>query len=127
MEKATSENRRLKDALNHVQQNYNTLQMQLMTVMHQQQQNDPIGGSPEVPRKFIDFGLASDEPSPERRTGRDVPLTPDKDVVGDEKSPETKSGRIGSSSRSVDQSGEATMRKARVSVRARSEAAMVRP
>ncbi|KAL8478263.1 hypothetical protein ACS0TY_030239 [Phlomoides rotata] len=145
LEQMVLENRRLKETLNQVEHNYNNLRMQV--VMYQQQINDRGSsddsrnghgnGQAVAPRKFIDLGFASNELSPERRTGQDVPLTSDKDVVGDEQSPEdkslrignsspeNKSLRIGNSSRSVDQSAEATMRKARVSVRARSEAAMI--
>ena len=60
---------------------------------------------------------------PEGQTSRDVH---DKDVVGDhERCLESKGQKLAHSPRSADQAAEATMRKARVSVRARSEATMV--
>lgn len=145
MERMNSENRRLKEMLDQVTNNYNSLQMHLLTLMQQQQQQtDQTGGGAEehknghgngllVPRQFMDLGFAeaanNDETSlssPEGRTGRDMPPAPDKDVVGgEEQCPENKVPKLGHSPKSVDQTAEATMRKARVSVRARSEAAMV--
>ncbi|XP_047951748.1 probable WRKY transcription factor 31 [Salvia hispanica] len=60
---------------------------------------------------------------PEGQTSRDVH---EKDVVGDhERCLESKAQKLAHSPRSADQATEATMRKARVSVRARSEATMI--
>lgn len=138
MKRMSSENNRLKEMLSQVNKNYNSLQMHLFQVMQQQhQQNEQAGGGGEhskngmlVPRQFMDLGFGSnDEGSlspPEGRTGRDMPPPPDKDVAGgEEQSSESKVPKLGHSPRGVDQATEATMRKARVSVRARSEAAMV--
>ncbi|KAH6756561.1 WRKY family transcription factor [Perilla frutescens var. hirtella] len=140
MERMNSENLRLKEMLNQVTNNYNGLQMHLLTMM--QQQNDQTGGGAAeesknghgngllVPRQFMDLGFGSNEEGslspPEGRTGRDMPPTPDKELVGgEEQSSESKVPKLGHSPRNVDQATEATMRKARVSVRARSEAAMI--
>ncbi|KAI3457344.1 hypothetical protein Pfo_014007 [Paulownia fortunei] len=146
MERMNSENRRLREMLNQVTNKYNGLQMHLLTLMQQQQQQqtDQNGGVAEehknghgngllVPRQFMDLGFAAaannDETSlssSEGRTGRDPPPAPDKDVVGGEgQCPENKVPKLSHSPRSVDQATEATMRKARVSVRARSEAPMI--
>lgn len=109
--------------------NYNGLQMHLLTMM--QQQNDQSGEETNknglVPRQFMDLGFGgNEEGSLSPPEGRNVTPTHDKDVVGrDEQCSDSKVQKLGHSPRSVDQATEATMRKARVSVRARSEATMV--
>lgn len=133
MERMNSENLQLKEMLNQATKNYNRMRVHLFQMM-QRQQNEQTGEHSKngvlVPRQFMDPGFGSnDEGSlspPEGRTGRDMPPTPDKDAVGgEEQSSESKVPKLGHSPRGVDQATEATMRKARVSVRARSEAAMV--
>ncbi|KAF8414121.1 hypothetical protein HHK36_002120 [Tetracentron sinense] len=100
-----------------------------------------VGEGLIVPRQFMDLGLAAtaemDEPSQSSSEGRTrdgsgSPRNIDK-RIGREESPEqglqgwvpNKVPKLNPSSESVDQSTEATMRKARVSVRARSEAPMI--
>ena len=102
-----------------------------------------------VPRQFMDLGLAAgatvetDEASlssSEGRSGRERSRSPTNNVEastggsdGRDDSPEkgsqgwgpNKAQRLNNGSKNVDQATEATMRKARVSVRARSEAPMV--
>ncbi|KAL1555508.1 WRKY transcription factor 6-like [Salvia divinorum] len=80
-----------------------------------------------MPRQFVDIGAGGSEEGslspPEGRTGGDVH---GKDVVGDdERCLENKAPKLAHSPRGVDQAAEATMRKARVSVRARSDATMI--
>ncbi|KAH7510517.1 hypothetical protein FEM48_ZijujUnG0103900 [Ziziphus jujuba var. spinosa] len=177
LERMNAENQRLKDMLNQVTSNYNTLQMHLMTLMQNQKadnlseghgvfdgklelekKNSENGGA-VVPRQFMDLGLAAtnngdtDEPSlsssEERRSGsagnniknghgddQGPVLDQEKKEfdrgIGREDGPDqsnshgwgpNKVPRL-NSSKEADQT-EATMRKARVSVRARSEAPMV--
>nr|XP_048322945.1 probable WRKY transcription factor 31 isoform X1 [Ziziphus jujuba var. spinosa] len=177
LERMNAENQRLKDMLNQVTSNYNTLQMHLMTLMQNQKadnlseghgvfdgklelekKNSENGGA-VVPRQFMDLGLAAtnngdtDEPSlsssEERRSGsagnniknghgddQGPVLDQEKKEfdrgIGREDGPDqsnshgwgpNKVPRL-NSSKEADQT-EATMRKARVSVRARSEAPMI--
>ncbi|XP_073296921.1 WRKY transcription factor 6-like isoform X2 [Primulina huaijiensis] len=143
LERMNSENRRLKDMLNQVTNNYNGLQMHMINLM-QQKPIDHNGGAAEehkngvgnglmVPRQFMDLGLAVSNDtyeaslsSSEGRIGRDPPPESDKEMGGGEdQSVENKVPRLTPSPKSVDQATEATMRKARVSVRARSEAPMI--
>lgn len=103
-----------------------------------------------MPRQFMDLGLAAATgseaeetslSSSEGRSGRDKSRSPTNNMesgstcgIVREDSPEkgspgwgpNKIPRLGNGSKSTDQATEATMRKARVSVRARSEAPMVR-
>ncbi|XP_027062546.1 probable WRKY transcription factor 31 [Coffea arabica] len=176
LERLNGENLRLREVLTQVSNNYNNLQMHLMTVMQQQPQQkqdhikaDNIGEGQEgklplednnnkhqqnshglmVPRQFMDLGLAAgatvetDEASlssSEGRSGRERSRSPTNNVEastggsdGRDDSPEkgsqgwgpNKVPRLNNGSKNVDQATEATMRKARVSVRARSEAPMI--
>ncbi|XP_041992983.1 WRKY transcription factor 6-like isoform X3 [Salvia splendens] len=128
MEKMISENIRLKGLLEEIKNNYNGLQMEALTMMHNHDAEEKKNGV-VTPRQFMDPGFGDNEESslspPEGHIDRDMPVAHDKDVVGrEEQGPESKVQKLAHSPRSVDQA-EATMRKARVSVRARSEAAMV--
>ncbi|KAL0399835.1 UNVERIFIED_CONTAM: WRKY transcription factor 6 [Sesamum radiatum] len=139
MERMNTENQRLREMLNQVTNNYNGLQMHLLTLMQNggsaEESKNGQGNGQVVPRQFMDLGLgaAADDDevslstSSEGRTGRQQPPTPDKDIGGGDQDQcsENKVARLGHSSRNVDQATEATMRKARVSVRARSEAPMI--
>ncbi|KAL0362375.1 UNVERIFIED_CONTAM: WRKY transcription factor 6 [Sesamum calycinum] len=104
MERMNTENQRLREMLNQVTNNYNGLQMHLLTLMQNggsaEEGKSGQGNGQVVPRQFMDLGLGA---------------AADDDEVA----------RLGHSSRNVDQATEATMRKARVSVRARSEAPMI--
>ncbi|XP_010455724.1 PREDICTED: WRKY transcription factor 42 [Camelina sativa] len=172
LKKASEDNQRLKEMLSQTTNNFNSLQMQLVAVMRQQEDHHHLATTenkdnaknrhevPEmVPRQFIDLGPPSDEVSSEERTmvraGSPQSLLEKsssrqngKRVLVREESPETESNgwrnpnkvpkHHGSSSNCggngsgngnnnvIQQSAaEATMRKARVSVRARSEAPML--
>nr|QIN97392.1 WRKY55 transcription factor [Isatis tinctoria] len=173
------ENQRLREMLSQATNNFNSLQMQLVAVMRQQEQRNSsqdhllaTEGNAEgrkrqevqamVPRQFMDLGPSSGAPehdaevsSEERtmvRSGSPPSLLessnpPDsgKRLLGREESPESESNAWGNPNKVpkhnqtsgnnsnnngngnlIDQSAaEATMRKARVSVRARSEATMI--
>ncbi|CAL5406279.1 unnamed protein product [Camellia sinensis] len=174
IERMNAENQRLRDMLNQVTTNYNTLQMHLMTLMQQEREhqqddrnnNNMLDGKVEVddnkkrgglmvPRQFMDLGLAaeteetelsSSEGRSKDRSGSPVndngEAAASKELCDDqgrEESPDNgssqgwcgggggpnKVARLNNSSKNVDQATEATMRKARVSVRARSEAPMI--
>ncbi|XP_027342609.1 probable WRKY transcription factor 31 [Abrus precatorius] len=182
IERMRVENQQLRNMLDQIEANYNSLRMQLMSLMQEQkgqergeEQEDQMleekkqtgNGGGLVPRQFMDLGLATnadtDEPSLSSSVGRshDRSKSPAKNVevaskdfgprkngngsdeglVFDQDKKELGRGieREGSPSdqalavnnvpkfsppRNVDQA-EATMRKARVSVRARSEAPMI--
>lgn len=171
MERMNSENLRLKDTLNQVTNDYNSLQMQLVTLKQQQERDhqraahDDNGITEEhggklvvdtnkqqqncngfvVPRQFMDLGLAAETEvaplsSTEGRSCRDRSRSPVNNIDGllkkigrEEISDKGSHGwgpnkvpRLNHSPESIDQAAESTMRKARVSVRARSEAPMVR-
>lgn len=155
LERTNIENHRLKDLLNQVTNNYNTLQMHLVTVMQQQSQKAADNeqeqfsdhharknsSASEVPRQFINLGLGGQisaetdaEPSLSSPEGADPIRSPDHlskedDVdLGSQNANWMGSNKVSrlNPSKSVDQATEATIRKARVSVRARSEAPMVR-
>ncbi|XP_068666240.1 probable WRKY transcription factor 31 [Aristolochia californica] len=191
LDRMNEENQRLRGMLSQVSNNYNALQMHLVSLMQQQnhktsdnsqpqenieekmeeKKHDLGGGGLIVPRQFMDLGPAAtietDEPSQSSSEGRThersgspqnnaevvskeyhsqniinngneiVPFDQNKpDVgygrVGREDSPDRVSQGWGpnkapklASAKNVDQASEATMRKARVSVRARSEAPMI--
>nr|GMD37834.1 probable WRKY transcription factor 31 [Ipomoea batatas] len=158
LERMNGENRRLRDTLNQVTNNYTSLQMHVMTLMQQQQQSHgkteeskqnprQNNGGQMLPRQFMDLGLAAGGGGPteadeaslsssEGRSGREGSQSPTNnlDEASRADSPEKGSGwrsnkvaRSGHASKSgnIDQATEATMRKARVSVRARSEAPMI--
>ncbi|KAJ4730062.1 WRKY family transcription factor [Melia azedarach] len=118
LDRVNAENQRLRDMLNQVTSNYNMLQMHMMTLtQHQQHQKSEISDEQleekkgiMAPRQFIDLGLATNN-------------TADTDEPSLSSSEERSRNHAGSP-KNVDQT-EATMRKARVSVRARSEAPMI--
>ncbi|AAB60774.1 ESTs gb/U75592,gb/T13956,gb/T43869 come from from this gene [Arabidopsis thaliana] len=148
LKKMTMDNQKLRELLTQVSNSYTSLQMHLVSLMQQQQQQNnkviEAAEKPEetiVPRQFIDLG-------PTRAVGEaeDVSNSSSEDRtrsggssaaerrsngkrLGREESPETESNKIqkvnSTTPTTFDQTAEATMRKARVSVRARSEAPMV--
>ncbi|KAK6141173.1 hypothetical protein DH2020_025091 [Rehmannia glutinosa] len=136
LEKKNLENQQLKEMLNQMTNSYDSLKMHLLTVLQQQKEQQNVhhnrGGEKEgqnchsnelimVPGKFMDLGLAV-------AADTDDASSADKEMGGGDhidKSPENKAPRLmraDSPKNSVDQATEATIRKARVSVRARSEA-----
>ncbi|XP_044465237.1 probable WRKY transcription factor 31 [Mangifera indica] len=152
VERLKAENQRLRGMLNQVKSNYNILQMHLITLGQQEEQksgnNEEQKGEKKqtegflAPRQFMDLGLASntednDEPShSSSHTGsgnneqNGASFDQDnKKLVRRDDSPDQGYGankvpKFNPSSKDVDQT-EATIRKARVSVRARSEAPMI--
>ncbi|KAJ4980234.1 hypothetical protein NE237_031071 [Protea cynaroides] len=185
LDRMNEENQRLRGMVNQVSNNYNNLQVHLMTLMQQQQKRNSdettqehqmldgkveekkqegSGGGFMVPGQFMDLGpsatVETDEPSQssseghsgsphnnlevaskEYRRQKNNEIVPfeqhDKSEfvdrsIGREESPDQASqGWVPNkvpklnAPKNVDQSAEATMRKARVSVRARSEAPMI--
>lgn len=130
-----AENQRLREMLNQITINYNALQVHLINLtQHHDQKNNALDGKVTGPRQFMDLGLASaasaaqtDETSSEGRRGARS-RSPVNCDDGREESPDNGSDRGGPSKdpKLIDSAAaEATMRKARVSVRARSEAPMV--
>ncbi|XP_059297204.1 WRKY transcription factor 6-like [Lycium ferocissimum] len=149
------ENQRLRGMLTQVSNNYAALQMHLAALMQQQnsrtentQDHKIVEAKSEekmqekiVPRQFLELGPSGDElshnshSSSEERTvsessRKNVQVTRHKGTIGREESPESESWVPSTvpklnSSIPVDQATDATMRKARVSVRARSEAPMI--
>ncbi|XP_009135548.1 probable WRKY transcription factor 31 [Brassica rapa] len=179
LKKMKIENQRLREMLSQATNNFNSLQMQLVAVMRQQEQRNSSqdhllategnaeGGKRQevqtmVPRQFMDLGPSSGaaeqdaEVSSEERTmlrsgspplllENSNPRESGKRLLAREESPESESNAWGNPNKVtkhnppsgsnnnnngnrnlIDQSAaEATMRKARVSVRARSEATMI--
>ncbi|XP_010553450.1 PREDICTED: WRKY transcription factor 6-like [Tarenaya hassleriana] len=146
LQRMNSENRKLKEMLDEVTKNYNSLHTQL--ALMQRQRNIPnkvidgkpwesqcIGAGPSRADDESNSMLEERRRSPENN----VELERDNDPRGEkrlaqEESPETESRSLWNSPNKlqkvnnnpqIDQSGEAMMRKARVSVRARSEAPMI--
>ncbi|XP_021719733.1 probable WRKY transcription factor 31 [Chenopodium quinoa] len=184
LQRMNTENQKLKSMLNQVSNNYNTLQMHLVTVMQQQQQQQNLRKGensqheaimqgkaeekPMVPRQFLDLvsgantetdertsqTLSDDERTVDRsgsplnsmevasrannkelnlanydngkRIREESPEGSDAQGWGHNKVPKLMNNVVKPTSPPVDQAAaEATMRKARVSVRARSEAPMI--
>ncbi|KAI3466552.1 hypothetical protein Pfo_023215 [Paulownia fortunei] len=160
LERMNAENQRLRGMLAQVSNNYTALQMQLVTLMQQQQnsrtdstqvqeivdikseEKKQENGGVLVPRQFLDLSprvtnQMADEQSDSSSEERTLSGSPHDNVelsrnkrIGREENPESegwapsKAPKL-SPSKPVEQSTEATMRKARVSVRARSEAPMI--
>ncbi|KAI7736743.1 hypothetical protein M8C21_028042, partial [Ambrosia artemisiifolia] len=127
-----TENQQLKEVLSEVTVKYNALQSHFATMMQQNQANDGSGGGEDmiVPRSFMDLSLGApaavetdenSQSSSEGRRGDEQSRSPE-----DSHEHANKVQRLNSlknnASNSIDQATEATIRKARVSVRARSEA-----
>ncbi|CAI9772896.1 unnamed protein product [Fraxinus pennsylvanica] len=151
LDRMNAENQKLKGMLTQVTNNYSTLQMHLTVLMQQQKnskteslrENQTIDGKLEdnnnqenrgaiVPRQFLELVPGDQElshSSSEERTLSGSPAQNKKMIVREEspasedwapnKAPKLNPFKPG------DQATEATMRKARVSVRARSEAPMI--
>ncbi|CAN8240780.1 unnamed protein product [Cochlearia groenlandica] len=150
LNKMIMENQKLKELLTQVGNNYTSLQMHLVSLMQQQQQQNKaieVVEKPKekvAPRRFIDLGTSrvageaedlSNSSSEDRtRSGGSSERRNNEAKNGKrllrEESPEpecnkVKKANINSSPTMFEQSADATMRKARVSVRARSEATMI--
>ncbi|KAI3815084.1 hypothetical protein L1987_14738 [Smallanthus sonchifolius] len=138
IERVTRENQRLKDVLNHVMVDYSILENRIAAIMQQKQGEEQRRenlngnyGSAMAPRSFMDLGLAvpmaaeTDENdqllSPGRSRNDHSRTAVDKNCASDG---EVRPGNSGEA-RDIDHSTGATTRRARVSVRARSEASMI--
>ncbi|KAH6775954.1 hypothetical protein C2S52_013515 [Perilla frutescens var. hirtella] len=140
LERMKGENQRLKGMLTHISNNYTALQMQLNTLM-QQQQNSALIETTQLhkiierkaeekkeARQFLELSpnQMNDEQSvssSDERSSRNKRVNRDENHESEPyKAPKLSPPP---SNPPVDQPAEATMRKARVSVRARSEAPMI--
>ncbi|PPS08113.1 hypothetical protein GOBAR_AA12526 [Gossypium barbadense] len=139
LERMNTENQQLREMLSEVTSNYNTVQKHLVTLMQQQQDGKPekndeqkkSNGGLIVPRQFMDLGRSHDwsgspnvEVASKEFRSRKRGSSEEGRRIGREDTPDGNKVPRFNSSKTVDQT-EATMRKARVSVRARSEAPMV--
>ncbi|KAJ9551677.1 hypothetical protein OSB04_015722 [Centaurea solstitialis] len=151
LEKMNSENQRLKQVLNQVTSNYNTLQMHMTTLMQRKQEENPNddrkptkeggGDTVMVPRALTDLGLAApatvetDENS-RSSSEEEISRSPASNADGRDHREESPEQVLGCSNKvpklsdpkdddNINQATEATIRKARVSVRVRSEAPMI--
>ncbi|XP_058220308.1 probable WRKY transcription factor 31 [Rhododendron vialii] len=135
LERMNAENQRLREMLNQITINYNALQVHLINLtQHHDQKNNALDDKVTGPRQFMDLGLAAaasaaqtDETSSEGRRGARS-RSPVNCDDGRDESPDNGSDQGGPSKdpKLIDSAAaEATMRKARVSVRARSEAPMI--
>lgn len=125
LERMNAENQKLKGMLTQVTNNYSTLQMHI--AMMQQQRNSTSLASEERKNQTTLRKVLEQPNSPsEERTLSGSPPHKNK-RIDREDSPESAgwAQKVKVSKLNPDQSAEATMRKARVSVRARSEAPMV--
>ncbi|KAL2524080.1 WRKY transcription factor 6 [Abeliophyllum distichum] len=152
LERMNAENHKLKGMLTQVTNNYSALQMHLATLMQQQknsktestQENQTVDRKSEsedkkqensgsiVPRQFLELAPGDQELSHSSSEERTLSGSPahNKKRIGREESPASEDWAPNKAPKlnpfkPVDQSTEATMRKARVSVRARSEAPMI--
>lgn len=163
LERMNMENKKLKEVLNQVTVNYNTLQSHLVTIMQEKERTDDRktihdgggGGDQQMMVPLMDLGLSaptaietdenSQSSSEHDENSRSPPIhnNNNKMIVQGDESPEqgsqgvkvgsnkvprlsaSKTNTNTSTSTSIDQATEATIRKARVSVRARSEAPMI--
>ncbi|KAG9150030.1 hypothetical protein Leryth_010096 [Lithospermum erythrorhizon] len=143
MERVKTENGRLRDMLNQVTTDYNTLQMHFMVIMQKQQhkkqvedlsteENGELGGLHKNNNNTEGRGSGGDKSTESKESGGGDggEESPDKDSFSPSAWGGThKVSRLNSLPKSTtdanDQAAEATMRKARVSVRARSEAPMI--
>ncbi|XP_047943346.1 probable WRKY transcription factor 31 [Salvia hispanica] len=153
LERMNGENQRLRGMLNQVRSNYASMQMHLVTMMQQQQQQqqNSRGDSTQEQevierkengggaRQFLELGPEQSNSLSEERTVSGSPQNNLEAIrnkkTGREESPESESWAPGSKAPKLNPTStntntnqpsvEATMRKARVSVRARSEAPMI--
>ncbi|EOA34965.1 hypothetical protein CARUB_v10020051mg [Capsella rubella] len=152
LKRMTMDNQKLRELLTQVSNSYTSLQMHLVSLMQQQQEQQQSNNKvieaaekPEetiVPRQFIDLGpmraagdageVSNSSSDEKTRSGGSSPANEvrDRKRLAREETPETESNKVQkvniTNQSTFDQSAaEATMRKARVSVRARSEAPMI--
>ncbi|KAJ4794386.1 WRKY transcription factor [Rhynchospora pubera] len=155
LQRMNEENQRLRGMLNQVTSNYNALHMHLISLMQQRNsrntpqdadekmeakteaQGSAVVPSAVVPRQFLDLGQAAtdaaeeqsnsstEEASPSRTVSKEIaPFDNEKSNPVDSPDPSSAQPDSGPA-KSGEQAQDATMRKARVSVRARSEAPII--
>ncbi|KAK7264453.1 hypothetical protein RJT34_32062 [Clitoria ternatea] len=142
IQRMNAENQKLKEMLSHVSSNYANLQMHLAALMQQQRNTESTEhevverklaeerkhevGVETVPKQFLDLGPSVSNSSSDERTRSSTPQNNKKDK---DKDPDSESQGWDSNKlqklNPPQSTPEATMRKARVSVRARSEAPMI--
>ncbi|XP_078445788.1 WRKY transcription factor 6-like [Wolffia australiana] len=143
LEKMKEENQRLRETIGNMTANYNSLYLNLSHLLQQKKQPNPEGlreveKKVVAPRQFIDLGLAataqeaSNSLTEERSPGESASPT---NTAGGENSPQRDESLVWASKMgpnnhhavtvASDPQQEAIMRKARVSVRARSDAPMI--
>ncbi|PWA48839.1 WRKY domain-containing protein [Artemisia annua] len=118
-ERTSGENQRLKEALNKVIIDYKTLEMHFATILQYKREEKSVEDrdgrrSTMGPRSIMDLALAA-EPNENSHYSSEERSH----------SPINKNNSMDDNNRKIDQSTEATIRKARVSVRARSEASVI--
>lgn len=116
LERMNSENQRLKEMLNEATHNYNGLQMHLHTIMQKGvaekgKTKNIFGNRPSTHKQSTDLGMAA-------ATNANDLAASDNEIGGE-------GNQNKFPNHSVDEATEATIRKARVSVRARCEDPMV--
>lgn len=136
LRRMNAENQKLKEMLSHVSSNYANLQTHVAALLQQQRMEQEVvkvkdeeknhGGN--VPRQFLDLGPSGttevdDQVSNSSSGERTRSSTPPNNKDKKETDPDTE--KLNSSNTTDPSTPEATMRKARVSVRARSEAPMI--
>lgn len=139
LEKMNTENQRLRGMLAQVTNNYTALQIHVANEIQRQQNQKVDHDSEIIPKQLIELGPTSHDSSSEERTQSGstlnaVELLKNGDKTGKRTGRENTPDSDGWNSnkvaklnvpKNVEQPNESTMRKARVSVRARSEAPMV--
>ncbi|XLU48535.1 hypothetical protein S245_043349 [Arachis hypogaea] len=134
IERVKEENERIREMIDEANSHYSALQMHHMNLMNKSSDDERV----LVPRQFMDLGLAtnshncsSSRSRSKSPSGNSSGGDGEKKRMKREESPmrEEEANKIERSSspakHNLDQAHEATMRKARVSVRARSEAPMI--
>ncbi|CAH1425779.1 unnamed protein product [Lactuca virosa] len=119
LERMNGENQRLREALNQVIYNYNTLENHLAMMIHQKQGGENPNGEGSR-RQVMDLGLAHPAKA---ETDENLQLSTSEERNHDEQS--TRPILNNQNTGNIDQSSEPPIRKARVSVRARSEASVI--
>ncbi|XP_057751288.1 probable WRKY transcription factor 31 [Arachis stenosperma] len=129
IERVKEENERIREMIDEANSHYSALQMHHMNLMNKSSDDERV----LVPRQFMDLGLATN--SQNCSSSRSRSKSPSGNSSGDgekkrmkrEESPrrEEEANKSSPAKHNLDQAHEATMRKARVSVRARSEAPMI--
>ncbi|XP_071709469.1 WRKY transcription factor 6-like [Rutidosis leptorrhynchoides] len=133
LEKMNIENQRLKGMLSQVTNNYIALQMHIANEIQKQQNQNVDHGSVLASKQLTELGPNSHNSLSDERTesGNGVELSKNDDKFGKRENTPDSNGLVSNkipklnTSKNVEPPNDSTMRKARVSVRARSEAPMI--